>query len=231
MWQYFFPPLFVVGILGNLTELFVLFSPGMRNRANNLLSAMAFADIAFLLCLLPHSLVNYPSIATNHLFRIIYFHIKYESLAFANWSSAAAICFMLVVCVDRLLGIRSPLYSRKEWTKRKTCSLFLGIVVGTGLLTAFHHVSYHCFYWDLCNGTQIHSKCFHVAADTWRKNEINPTPEWLRNYVRMGTTFHSLFGIFFPTIALIALNVALVRELKKRSNEPLLASEAPLHHK
>ena len=91
MWQYFFPPLFVVGILGNLTELFVLFSPGMRNRANNLLSAMAFADIAFLLCLLPHSLVNYPSIATNHLFRIIYFHIKYESLAFANWSSAAAI--------------------------------------------------------------------------------------------------------------------------------------------
>ena len=135
---------------------------------------------------------------------------------------------MLAVCVDRLLGIKSPLYSCKEWSSRKTFFLFLGIVVATGLLTSFHHVSYQCFYWRLCNGTQIHSKCFSVAAEEWRKNETNPTPQWLRNYVRMGTTLQALFGIILPTFALISLNVALVHELKKRSNHPLLATAKSL---
>lgn len=137
---------------------------------------------------------------------------------------------VLTVCVDRLLGIKSPLYSCKEWTKRKMCFVLLGIIIATGLLTSFHHISYQCFHWSLCNGTQVHSKCFPIAADKWLKNQTNPTPQWLRNYVLMGTTLHALFGIIFPTVALIALNVALVRALKKRSSQPLLLrSEQALH--
>uniref|UniRef100_A0A914X1C9 G-protein coupled receptors family 1 profile domain-containing protein n=1 Tax=Plectus sambesii TaxID=2011161 RepID=A0A914X1C9_9BILA len=188
---------------------------------------MAFADVSFLLSILPHSLANYSTFALNYTFRFVYFHAKHELIALANWSSTVAIWLVLIVCVDRLLGIRSPLHSHKEWTARKTCLLLLGIVVGTGLLTSFHHVSHQCYYWSLCNGTQVHSKCFSVVGDTWRKNETNPTPQWVRNYVRTGTTLHALFGIIFPTIALIALNVALVRELKKRYNQPLLPSEEP----
>ncbi len=132
---------------------------------------------------------------------------------------------MLAVCLDRLIGIRSPLYSCKEWTPRRTILIFVGIVVGTGLLTSFNHFDYQCFHWTMCNGTQLHSKCFSVASDHWHENQPNTSPQWLRNYVRFGTTIHALFGIFLPTVVLIGLSVALVRELKKRSLHPLLAAE------
>jgi hypothetical protein len=136
---------------------------------------------------------------------------------------------VLAVCVDRLVGIKSPFYSCKEWTSRKAVLLFVGIIVGTGLLTSFYHFDHQCFHWTMCNGTQLHSKCFPVASDLWLKNQTNPNPQWLRNYVRFGTTLQAVFGIFLPTIALIGLSGALVWELKKRSNRPLLASDAALH--
>jgi hypothetical protein len=105
--------------------------------------------------------------------------------------------------------------------------LFVGIVVGTGLLTSFNHFDYQCFHWTLCNGAQLHSKCFSIVSDRWLINQTNPNPQWLRNYVRIGTTLQAVFGIFLPTVALIGLSVALVRELKKRSQNTLLAAERP----
>jgi hypothetical protein len=136
--------------------------------------------------------------------------------------------FVLAVCLDRLIGIKSPLYSCKEWTPRRIFLLFFGIVVGSGLLTSFNHFAFQCFHFNFCNGTQIYSKCFSVVSDTWLRNQTNPNPQWLRDYVRFGTTLQAIIGYCLPTITLIGLNVALVRELKKRTNTPLLASDGQL---
>jgi hypothetical protein len=137
--------------------------------------------------------------------------------------------FVLAVSLDRFIGIKSPLYSCKESTVRRTVLLFLGIVIGTGSLTSFYHFDHQCFHRTMCNGTQLAFKCFSVVSDLWLKNETNPTPQWLRNFIQYGTTLHAVVGIFLPTIALIGLSIALVRELKKRSNKPLLASDALLN--
>ncbi|OZC10642.1 7 transmembrane receptor [Onchocerca flexuosa] len=55
--HYVFPIQFIFGVAGNSINLIVLLSKGMRSKTNSLLSAMAFADLALLLCMLPHSLV------------------------------------------------------------------------------------------------------------------------------------------------------------------------------
>jgi hypothetical protein len=91
LWKYLFPPVFLIGLFGNLIDLFVLFSPRMRNRANYLLSALGLADLTFLLVTLPHCLANYTTFALNFTYRYFYFHAKIELMAMANWSSTAAI--------------------------------------------------------------------------------------------------------------------------------------------
>lgn len=91
LFRYLFLPIFFIGLVGNIANLCVLLSPSLRNRANNLLSALAFVDMAFLLAMLPHSLANYTQLATNYYFRFAYLVSKLEVTWIANWLSAAAI--------------------------------------------------------------------------------------------------------------------------------------------
>lgn len=91
LYRYLFLPVFAVGLIGNVANLCVLLSPSMRNRSNNLLSALAFVDMAFLLAMLPHSLANYTDLALNHHFRSAYLFNKLQVNWVANWLSAAAV--------------------------------------------------------------------------------------------------------------------------------------------
>ncbi len=95
--RYLYPILTSLGIVGNLLNLTVLLT--MRNRSNSLLATLAFADILFLTMIIPHSMANFDAIAFNYLFRRIYFQFKMNLITFANWSSAAAIWFVLLTIV------------------------------------------------------------------------------------------------------------------------------------
>jgi len=89
--RYIFPIQFLFGLVGNGINLGVLLGAGMRNKANDLLAAMAFVDSLFLIALLPHSLASFSFFAQNYNFRRVYLTYKHHFTAIANWFSAAAI--------------------------------------------------------------------------------------------------------------------------------------------
>uniref|UniRef100_A0AC34F5U8 G-protein coupled receptors family 1 profile domain-containing protein n=1 Tax=Panagrolaimus sp. ES5 TaxID=591445 RepID=A0AC34F5U8_9BILA len=66
-------------------------APGMKTRSNLLLACLAVADMVFLILMLPHSFANYDYFVHNYTFRLFYVRTKTHLIAFANWSSAAAI--------------------------------------------------------------------------------------------------------------------------------------------
>lgn len=59
-------------------------------QTNSLLSAMAFADLALLFCMLPHSLASFEFAYRCNAFRYFYYVSKRQLNAFANLFSAAA---------------------------------------------------------------------------------------------------------------------------------------------
>jgi hypothetical protein len=89
--RYIFPAQFVFGVLGNAINLSVLLSAGMRNKSNDLLAAMAFADLGVLLSMLPNSLAAFNFFSSDYHFRYAYFTIKNSLAGVANLFSAAAI--------------------------------------------------------------------------------------------------------------------------------------------
>lgn len=89
--RFVFPVPFLFGTIGNLINLRILLHPKMRNSSTKLLAALAVADTAFLISMLPHSLASYDFFAFDNTFRILYFYAKKHLVAFANWFSASSI--------------------------------------------------------------------------------------------------------------------------------------------
>ncbi|KAI6222349.1 putative G-protein coupled receptor F59B2.13 [Aphelenchoides fujianensis] len=220
---YIFPPLFFIGIIGNCLNLIVLLNGGRRarrhahHRSNRLLVALAVCDIIFLNVLVPHSLVNFDVFGFNYSFRIFYFVTKIHLISVANWCSATAIWLIIAVCTERLLGIRSLLRENSQCSRCTTAHLITIIVFFSGLLTFYTHFSHHCIIKrDLCNHTQVISKCFDVVQDTWAGNRTNFTPMALRTYVRWSSIANAVL-IFIPCAIVLVLNVALLVVVRKQS--------------
>lgn len=138
-------------------------------RSNSLLVALAFIDILFLLFILPHSLANFDHFGRSSVFRLLYFRLKMHLVAMANWCSAAAIWLVIVICADRLVGVRSIGPPSSSRSKCPSClnvrDTMLVIVTATGAITAYNHFSYRCVVKTLCHGSQVLSKCFDVVHE------------------------------------------------------------------
>ncbi|KAL6737164.1 hypothetical protein Aduo_010832 [Ancylostoma duodenale] len=216
LWQYLFPLQFTLGVLGNILNLCVLASDETSNVASDLLAAVSFCDLAFLLVMLPHALSSYDTLAFNDNFRFFYLKSKQHIAAVANWMSAAAIWLILAVSVERFLIIRSPLRSKLYWQRGKMVLVLSSIFFATGLLTLYHHFEYDCTLMEFCNGSQLIDFCYYAGEKhprTFLKKELILPSEVKKVYMRVMTIFNAVLVVFAPILLVIVLNMLMIREL------------------
>lgn len=228
---YVVPFLTLFGFTGNLINLTILVTPGMKSKSNFLLACLAVVDMLFLISMLPHSFAHYQIFVFSYYFRVFYLKSKTHAVAFSNWFSAAAIWsvvfssffyfitvsrLVLAICLERLIGIRYPLSVRYH-RLYKPRWIVTGIILLSFLLTFYSHFSYSCFYKEFCNGTQPYSICLPVSLDKWPYPTFNNTsPNFQRIYVRWSVLSHAIFGIFLPIVVVVFSNALLIYTLRQR---------------
>lgn len=88
---YILPVIFAIGIFGNVLNLVVLNSKGMRTKTNCFLSAMAATDLGFFLVMVLFNLSAFDNLAQSENFMKIFVQLKMTLMTLANWLSAASI--------------------------------------------------------------------------------------------------------------------------------------------
>ncbi|VDN56266.1 unnamed protein product [Dracunculus medinensis] len=211
--HYIFPIQFILGVVGNSMNLLVLLSKGMRSETNYLLSAMAFADLSLLFCMLPHSIASFEIAYRSYSFRYIYYISKRQINAMANLFSAAAAWLVLAVSIERFIGIRSPMQARLQWRDGKIKILIISIFVGAFIVTFYHHIAYKYSIHILCNDTQLRGNVIPIEYN-WTGDKF--FGKFVTNYVKFSKYLQLFTVILVPIMAVAFLNVSLICFVKNR---------------
>ncbi|KAL7079442.1 hypothetical protein ACQ4LE_001032 [Meloidogyne hapla] len=205
--HFIFPVQFFLGVFGNSINLIVLLSSGMKNQANILLAAMACADLTFLFCMLPNSLVSFPLFYRSIGFSYFYFLTKIHCFALANCFSTAATFFVLAVSLERFIGVWRPMHTCFQLRDRRLFLLILSIFIFAFLLSFYHHIDHN---------VTIQIQCNRVWANFQHISQLKNVSSLLLKYLRIAKYAQSLIAVIMPVIAVAILNVSLVYFLRKR---------------
>ncbi|VDM63981.1 unnamed protein product [Angiostrongylus costaricensis] len=210
-YMYVFPIQFFLGVIGNALNLCVLLSRHMQSEANYLLSALAIADILLFLTLLPEALGVWRIFYTNDLFRRFYYRSHTMRHWFSNVFSCMASWLILAVSVERYMGISSPMHTRCEWRESRVRYLVLFILMGSLLLTAFHHFEYKYGYTTMCNGTLTYAKLVHL------EKVRHLFPSTLKPHETFLKVSQIALVVVLPLVGVVVLNLKIIVVLRRSS--------------
>uniref|UniRef100_A0A158R438 G_PROTEIN_RECEP_F1_2 domain-containing protein n=1 Tax=Syphacia muris TaxID=451379 RepID=A0A158R438_9BILA len=188
--------------------------------ANHLLAALAATDIAVLVFMLPSWLASYPVFYNSNKFRTMLGSIKIQIGAMANWFSCAAIWFVLIISVERVLIIKSLKPYKVSTTDRFGISLLIATCLKS-FHFSHHSLSRKCVMIKMCNNggrySEVYALCLPSSFENWSIYD----PSWqkpskmLDLYINIGTVCNAVVGVICPVFIVAFMNILLINLLRK----------------
>ncbi|CAH0393921.1 unnamed protein product [Bemisia tabaci] len=209
--RFLVPFVVAVGVMGNLITILVLTRRRMSSSTNNYLSALAVADLLYLLFHFTLSLKHYPGMSAPD--KIIYWTYRPYVLWLTDATNAASIWLTVSFTLERYIAVCHPLRGRMSCTESRARKVIVLVFVLCLLLTAstpFEHLVSVCLN---SNGT----KELYLAATTLAQN---------KHYRSFYFSFTTIVMIFIPIFLLGICNIFLVSAVhRSKSKRPDLTQD------
>ncbi|XP_061167984.1 fibropellin-1-like isoform X2 [Saccostrea echinata] len=200
----FQPTACAIGIIGIVLTVVVLGRKNMTTSTNSYLTALAIADLGFLVSLVSMFM------ASEHM--DVEFYYKYyvysSTIApiFVETFLMASVWLTVVLAVERYIAICHPLKAIAICTVNRARLIIAGIFIFSFIFRIPRFFEFRTESTVHCNITVYHSV---------------PTAMGLSQYrIVYPIIVDCIFGCIFPLIALLIFNIKLILEIKKSTNYP-----------
>ncbi|KAL1139915.1 hypothetical protein AAG570_006892 [Ranatra chinensis] len=196
------PIVVIVGVIGNLVTIVVLTRKRMSCSTNTYLTALAVADILFLVFSLILSFENYPNI--RHLDYLPYWKYWRFGLWFTDATSGVSIWLTVSFTLERYIAVCHPLKGRVMCTESRARRVIVFVFILCPLLTITTP-----FEWKI----EVHSNSTASSIPSVLTCSTNlGKNEFYRNFFYW---FSAMLFVFVPLVILAILNSFLISAVQQ----------------
>ena len=198
------PLVCLLGIIGNIFSLVVLFNQRMRNQTNSILAALCVSDIFFLIHCLIFTGLNFYKKANpidGEKLRAYVYPIfgVYGSVVTARITSSLT----TLLCIERFVAVFLPMQARNICSKRNTRLAIIGIFV----ITLVSFIPFLMKYHAVSNEVGENLTFTSMNTTSFYENNLN-------FYKVYGTVLNIIFR-FAPLVIIPILNIIVIRVVHK----------------
>ncbi|XP_046631337.1 FMRFamide receptor-like [Daphnia pulicaria] len=197
------PIVATIGVFGNGVTILVLTRRGMRSSTNAYLTALAIADLVYLLCVFWLSLRHYPHVREDLALSNFYAYTWPYSLWLTDATTNTSVWLIVTFTVERYIVVSHPIRSRMLCTESRARKVIVGVY-----LICFTATLSTPFEWTVLEVTDPETNV--------TKAEI--TPSNLGNdetYQTIYYWFTSISFVLLPLTLLIVFNSFLIHSVRQ----------------
>lgn len=197
------PIIATIGVFGNGVTILVLTRRGMRSSTNAYLTALAIADLVYLLCVFWLSLRHYPHVKEDVSLSNFYAYTWPYSLWLTDATTNTSVWLIVTFTVERYIVVSHPIRSRMLCTESRARRVIVAVY-----LICFTATLSTPFEWTILEMTD--------PVTNVTKAEI--TPSFLGNdetYQTIYYWFTSITFVLLPLTLLIVFNSFLIHSVRQ----------------